>query len=81
MDEVVLKCQEKSQLSTKTYRFIGKSIPQKAQIKTRDSHAVFYDVYLKQSGKITVQKYHRYYSKWKRISTMTKYLQYIYKIH
>lgn len=44
MDEVVLKSQEKSQLSIKTYRFIAKSIPQKAQIKTHDSHAVFYDV-------------------------------------
>jgi len=44
MDEVVLKSQEKSQLSIKTYRFIAKSIAQKAQIKTHDSHAVFYDV-------------------------------------
>jgi hypothetical protein len=44
MDEVVLKNQEKSQLSIKTYRFIAKSIAQKAQIKTHDSHVVFYDV-------------------------------------
>jgi len=45
---------KKIQLSIKTYRFIAKSIPQKAQIKTHDSHAVFYDVYLKQSGETGV---------------------------
>jgi len=31
-----------------------KSIPQKAQITIYDSHEVFYDVYLRQSGEIAV---------------------------